>query len=171
MKSIVIKTLIFFFAIFFVSCGYRVAYCIDGKVSIKQKYFKLNRPMNPENFNIIDTSAIYRLDHYISNNITYQPRDYDYNEYLKFYGNGSFLKIYKSELFAKSDLIADSNSVWRGHFIITGNAITLEQFYPRQAPDRKYDRKVLNGQIINQNLIINWDEGNLKRIYIKQPIN
>lgn len=158
-------------ALFFLSsCGYRIIYNADKESIINQKYYTYNQPMNSKDFLVIDTGAIYKKDHSIANNETFYPQPHDYNEYLKFYSDGTFLKIYKKDEFAKNDLLADSNSTWRGHFAVNGNQIILEQFYPRQAPEKKYDRKILKGTAVNETLVINWDTGNLKHIYIKQII-
>ena len=170
MKKILFKfTCIALF--FLTSCGYRIIYNENKESLINQKHYSYNQPMNSKDFIVLDTGAIYKKDHSIANNETFYPQSHDYNEYLKFYSNGEFLKIYKKNLFTKNDLIADSNSTWRGHFAINGNQIKLEQFYPRQAPEKRYDRKILKGSFLNEALIIDWDTDSLKHVYIKQPIN
>ncbi len=70
----------------FLSCGYRVTKGLDGQTIIDQKKFTLNQPMAAVDFATIDTSAIYKKILYNS---------WDYNEYLKFYGNGSYINIFK----------------------------------------------------------------------------
>lgn len=167
----IVLNLIYIVFITLTSCGYHVVLNTNKEPVINQKYFKFNQPMTIKDCTVIDTGVIYRLDHTISNNEIFNPREYDYNEYLKFYSDGTFLKIYKKEIFTPNDLIEDSNSTWRGRFILEGNEIILEQFYPRQVPEKRYDRKILKGTVVNEMLVINWDTGNLKRIYIKQSIN
>ena len=170
MKKILFKfTCISLF--FLASCGYRIIYNSNKESLINQKYYSLNQPLSSKDFTVIDTGAIYKKDHSIANNETFSLQPQDYNEYLKFYSNGTFLKIYKKNVFTKNDLLADSNSTWRGHFVVNGNQIILEQFYPRQAPEKRYDKKILKGTFLNETLIIDWDTDNLKHVYIKQPIN
>lgn len=117
--------------------------------------------MKSSDYSVIDTLAIYKK---------VNAQNYDYNDYIKFYDNGTFLNIYKKELFTQNDLNAETNSVWRGRFILTGKEIKLEQFYPQQAPNKRYERKILKGVFKNDSLIINWDTGNLKYVYIKQQL-
>lgn len=155
---------IFLFILTFIllsSCGYHVTRSADGKASINQAYFKFNQPMKSNDFSVIDTGAIYKK---------IKAQNYDYNDYIKFYANGTFLNVYKKELFLKNDLSVENSSVWRGRFIVSGNEIKIEQFYPQQAPNKKYERKVLKGVIKNDSLIVNWDDGNLKQIYIKEQL-
>jgi hypothetical protein len=115
--------------------------------------------MTEKNFDIIDTSTVYKK---------VPAQNWDYNEYLKFYSNGSYIHVFKKTDFSKTDLYVDKNSVWRGRFILTGNNIETEGFYPNQAPIKTYYRQVLSGQIKGDTIIINWDKGRTKYIYIRQ---
>lgn len=161
MRIYMLQRVLVMFCILLNSCGYRVTKSIDGKSSIKQAYFKFNQAMKPNDFAVIDTGALYKK---------VKAQSYDYNEYYKFYADGTFLNVYKKDLVSQNDLNAENNSVWRGRFILSGNEITMEQFYPKQAPSKRYERKVLKGTLKNDTLILNWDVGNLKHIYIKQPL-
>jgi hypothetical protein len=153
------------------SCGYRVTKSLDGQTLIEPEYFKFNQPMTSSDFNLVDTSAIYKKSFYMMNNAKFFPQKHDYNEYIKFYGNGTFLKIMKAKDFEPSDLNVDTKSVWKGRFVVSGNEIKMEEFYPQQAPTKTYEKKTLKGLIKNDTLVINWDEGNIKNIYLKQPLN
>ncbi|MBI2722992.1 MAG: hypothetical protein HYX39_12530 [Bacteroidetes bacterium] len=114
--------------------------------------------MADRDFTVIDTSAIYKK---VATNA------WDYKEYFKFYSNGTYINVFKKTDFQENDLNIDKNSVWRGRFILTGDKIKIEQFYPNQAPIKKYDRKVLYGQVKGDSIIINWDNGRTKYRYVK----
>jgi hypothetical protein len=83
---------------------------------------------------------------------------------------GTFLKIIKEDVFSQTDLNVEKNSVWRGRFILSGNEIKIEEFCPNQAPIKTYDIKVLKGVLKSGTLILDWDEGNFKYTYIKEPL-
>jgi hypothetical protein len=153
------RLLIISLTIALMSCGYRVTKSLDGQNLIDQSNFKFNQPMTEKNFDIIDTSTVYKK---------VPAQNWDYNEYLKFYSNGSYIHVFKKTDFSKTDLYVDKNSVWRGRFILTGNNIETEGFYPNQAPIKTYYRQVLSGQIKGDTIIINWDKGRTKYIYIRQ---
>lgn len=142
----------------FFSCGYRVTKSLDGQTLIDQKKFTLNQSMANGDFAVIDTSALYKK---------IPSSALDYNEYLKFNSNGSYINVFKKTNFEHKDINVDKNSVWRGRFILTGNKIRTEQFYPNQAPIKKYDKKILNGQVKGDTIIINWDNGRTKYTYVK----
>lgn len=127
--------------------------------------------MTGNDFSVVDTAAIYRMTYYISYNEKFFPQPHDFNQFLKFNGDGTFLKILKHAPFEPSDLNIDKNSVWRGRFVISGNEIKMEEFFPQQAPIKTYEKKILTGLAKNDSLVINWDKGDLKHIYFKQPLN
>lgn len=140
------------------SCSYRVTKSQDGQTLIDQSHFTFKQAMTEKNFAVLDTSAVYKK---------VVTHNWDYNEYLKFYSDGSYIHVFKKTDFSPNDLTVDKNSVWRGRFILTGEKIRTEQFYPNQAPIKKYSRKILTGLVKGDSLIINWDNGRTKYIYLK----
>jgi hypothetical protein len=162
MKSILF-ILICFICLF--SCSYQVTRTANGEALINSKFYKLNQSMTLNDLSTIDTGAVYKKSYSIINGKPYEP---DNDEYLKFYGNGTCLAIYGNIPFKSSDLDKDKSSTdWR-HFVLTGNEIQIEGFYPNQAPIRQYDRKVLKGSIRKDTLFLDWGSGNQKKVFIKQ---
>jgi len=149
-------------------CMYKVSRTSSGDSIINPKYYKLPKTSPINSFHIIDTTAIYKLKYYIMDKTRFEPNKEDYDEFLKFYSDGTFLRISTDKPLAKKDFEKDINSTWRGRFALTGQSIELEEFCPNQAPSKFYDRWTLHGSFHSDTLILKRDKGNKLDFYIKQ---
>jgi|GEM_PF-4918766 len=130
---------------------YRIPENKDYERLVKLKMFKLEEPMQPKDFKVIDTTAIYKESYYVrgrSNKMSDACPNMKCTA-LKFYKDGHFAKLYNVK--GKKDFIFRRNkfSVFTyGRFVLDGNKIKTEEFYPIRGGSTNYFCKEYGGGII-----------------------
>ncbi len=111
---------------------YRIPENKDYERLVKLEMFKLKEPMQPKDFKIIDTTAIYKESYHVrgrSDKMSYPCSEMCNG--LKFYKDGHFAILYNVK--ERKDFIFKRNRFsvsTYGRFVLDGNKIKIEQFYP-----------------------------------------
>lgn len=151
---IIIKNLKFFIAFLFFSslifsCQTYYRFDIKAGENIpKNAPYTLVKVMDSIDSSLLDTTKIYHEVSYYHNNKEFVNKTLTS---LKFNGDGTL------HIFRKSNTLDKSNNYIEHRFVIDGDKLQIEGFFPSKGGKTKlYTRELSHGYINGNNVVINW---------------